>query len=309
MNTPGTRTDTVVTTCLGGVAFVDPVIGEAVTRPLAVSAWLPAGGAENAAHSANLQANRRGAYVLHRWRGQDTRHLWGDKPIAERVRSNFEIRVADPARIFLPMKFTLQLPAWTAPDLADSSNPLSVPACDGLGAGQPIPLFSAPGRNAPAGCQAIRGRVFAREKIEAPARWALLRVFRASDPVATRKPLARAMADAEGRFCLLFAQPAADAPPAASPHDKPVVKIVLEARFDEANLDEPQVGGDARAKVFDYCKVVAQPVRDVIVIPDLADDANDVPLATQSIEPGVDLVLPVPASPDSPHDNLYLKIR
>lgn len=262
--------DVVVLTCLGGVGFFDPVRNVPVAGPLQVTA-------RRRGRSTLLPRTAGGWHALHAWPGMDAT----SQPVA------FEVDVVDPAGLFLPLRLQLNWPAWS-----DLEHPATVPACDGLVAGQRVPLFSAPSRGQPAGWQTIRGQLAVRQG-GAPACWALVRVYRQADP-AGAPPLARALADAAGRFCLMFPLPRPDEmqlPPVPERFG-----VVLQVEFDDTN--------DAHS-LPDYCQVTGQRACTLIASQG-ATAADDVPLGALALEPGAELVLRTLGADGQPLSELQL---
>lgn len=261
---PFVPSDTVTRRCLGGVRFRDPLTGNAVVGGLQVSATR--GGITRA-----LQPGLGGSFALHDFPGFAATAWPASRQSAPQAAQAFEIRVVDSARRFLPLRMQVALPAWP-----DPATPQALPPCHDAADGPWIDLMNAPSRSAPAGFQVVCGDLQLPAS-GAPARWAWLAAYSAADVAATARPLAQAVADADGRFCLLFALPPPD--PAALDARTSSFTVRIEARFDAADKGSPPdlclLRGQASATLLDRWTE-----------PDVG-----LPLPPQRLTPGQPLVL------------------
>ncbi|MCA9542063.1 MAG: hypothetical protein KC620_24370, partial [Myxococcales bacterium] len=191
----------IVSTAPLGMRFADPMTGATVASGLDVAARGPA-----SARFVNARPGAGGVYAFHglsgliaveraeRIPGGSTTQVAGDANWWQHHQGKVacEVRVRDPQKRFQPFRFVAPLP----------HRGLFAPPCAAPPAGvEPfVPLFSAPGRPAPAGMAVVRAELWDRVADRAAA-WARLEVWHG----ATR--VGHGFADAEGRAAIYFRPP------------------------------------------------------------------------------------------------------
>lgn len=227
-----------------GVRFVDAATGEIVLDGLAASAY-PLGHPDS---SIPAFANMSGVYA---WRGlpgmRQVEHGAGDaafwqNPPAKRT---FTVQVIDLAQRFLPCSFAVEAPVkgiftWPCGAASPPTPPLGVP------------LYSAPGRGAPAGMAVVRASLWDTTAQKAAA-WAVAEVY--SDGLL----LASGMADNRGELALLFPYPEPQQFAPASPPDSPpsASRRALADQTWDLSL-QVYTGGQAFPPIPDLCQVLQQ---------------------------------------------------
>ncbi|WP_310498220.1 hypothetical protein [Sandarakinorhabdus sp.] len=172
-----------------------------------------------------------------------------DLPWWSQTKSGQSLTVTDPAGRFLPLRLDLDLPEkglFQWPHWAALPQPLLAPLTDDDGTGpvvcrDALPLFSAPGRRAPAGCAELRCQL-AFQASNVPAAWALLTASHAG------RVCGLAQADAHGRAAMFFPWPppirpdlaAAPAPAAVTEFRWPLVITAYSTALDPAR--QPDLG-------------------------------------------------------------------
>jgi hypothetical protein len=195
-----------------GVRFYDTVSNRMVSNDLSVTAYLP----HDPSRRCSATPNRSGVYVLHHAPGLESFAFGaGDDAFWQNLppRRSFVIEVSDLQRRFLPMAFTVALPArgifqWQEPGMSPVAPPQAA-----------VPLYSAPTRAVPDGMAVIRADLWD-GRDDGPASWAVIETQ--SDGQAA----IRAVADGRGRVAVIFPYPeplpgSVSSPPGAPPGGGP----------------------------------------------------------------------------------------
>lgn len=256
-----------------GVRFFDAIAGSIIFEGLSLSAWP----VDNAAARRDGAVNRSGTFYFVDLPGlRDAEFGAGDDDYwAAVTRKAFVVEVFDRYRRFLPFSFGVALPNrgildWSC--AGDASPPANHPP-------RPVPLYSAPPRPVPSGVQVIRAEL--RDPIaRAPAAFAVVEAHIAGEPVA------RGIADEQGRLALLLPAPrpiefspgdfAAGSPPDGPPLDKQSWAVELRAFF----------APSPPARFPDLCATLAQPAARL-----WADEARTTPLPAQVLRYGRESII------------------
>jgi len=268
---------------LGALRFVDAVTGLSINEGLSVMARV-----RNRTISA--VPSPRGVHLFHQLPGLSIVSFWDGvaEPKPQPLAYEFNIEVRDTSRRFFPTAFKTSFSAW----------PEAVPICADLAAlANKVPLYSTPWRLPRNDFAIIRGtlRVLSSDK---PAAWALLRVYRKDDDVATATAVIEGVAGPDGEFMLMFPWPKADTSALSGPKG-PHWTMRIQAWYDSP---DPQISSDdlpdGEKRLPKLCSILKQRRAKLLA----ASDSNaELPL--QEMIPGQTLLLktseiPPPGMPE-----------